>query len=76
MIILQILSIPCVALLLIIGIFLIGSTGMENPRYPNQGDQSLTRSTKPDPTSINTQLYLSLRTRYSTKPYWSRMKQR
>ena len=75
MIVLQILVIPCVVLLLVIGIFMIGSTGIENPRYPNQGDQPLTRLTKPDPTSINTQLYLSLRTRNSTKPYWSRMKQ-
>ncbi len=75
MIVLQILAIPCVVLLMIIGIFLIGSTGIENPRYPNQGDQPLIRMTKSDPTSINTQLYLSLRTSYSTKPYWGRMKQ-
>jgi hypothetical protein len=75
MIVLQILLIPCVVLIMIIGIFLIGSTDIENPRYPTQSDQPLTRVTKPDPTSINTQLYLSLRTRYSRKPYWGRMMQ-
>jgi hypothetical protein len=60
---------------MIIGIFLIGSTGIETPRFPNQGDQPIIRLTKTDPTSINTQLYLSLSTRHSTKANWARMKQ-
>ncbi len=75
MIVLQILLIPSVVMLMIIGIFLIGSTGIENPRNPNQGDPPLTRLTKPELTSINSQLYLSLHTGNFTKPYWGRMKQ-
>ena len=75
MIVLQILSLPCLVLLLVIGIFMIGSTGMENSGSTTQSDRVLTRVTKPDPASINTQLYLSLRSRSSTKPFWGRMNQ-
>jgi hypothetical protein len=75
MIVLQILSIPCVVLLLVAGIFMIGSSGIENGGSTTQDDRALTRVTKPDPTSINAQLFLSLRTRHSTKPYWGRMNQ-
>jgi hypothetical protein len=68
MIVLQIIMIPCVVLLMIIGIFVIGSTGIENVGYPTQSDQTLSRVNKPDPTLINTQLYLSLGSRCTTKP--------
>ena len=75
MIVLQILAIPCVVLLLVIGIFMIGSTGIKNDGSITQDTQALNRVMRPDPTLINTQLCLPLHSRYSATPDRARLVQ-
>jgi hypothetical protein len=67
MIVLQIFMVPSVVLLLLIGIFLIGSTGIENVGYPTQSDQPHTRVTESDLIQINTQICPSYRSQWPKK---------
>ncbi len=48
MLLLQILGIPFIALLLISAIFVIGSTGVNQPGYPRENEQPDVISDEPD----------------------------
>jgi hypothetical protein len=55
MIVLQILMVPGVALLLLIGIFVIGSSGLDQHAFPPQVDPSIRKLDEPDLIRMNTQ---------------------
>ncbi len=67
MIVLQILIVPSVVFLLLTGIFVIGTAGIEQPGQPTQSDQPHTRVTEPDLRQINAQISMSYRSHWPKK---------
>lgn len=64
MIMLRIFMVPGVVLLLMIGVFVIGATGIKHPGQPNLSDQSHKKITESDLLQINNQIYLSYRSQW------------
>lgn len=67
MIMLRIFMVPGVVLLLLIGVFMIGASGIKHPGQANPSDQSHKKITESDLVQINKQIYLSYRSQRPKK---------